>query len=333
MTGKDQSLVRPLVGAACIVIVAWGIRAASHVLLLILISLFLAYAAVPFPRWLMKRFKLGTSAALALTAILVVVIYVVFSSLLFTAGLRMMAKLPAYEAHFTVLYEQISSFLIARGAHLPTAPTEGYLSAGRVADVVIQNLTNVTELITNRLLVWVLSVLFLVQIVEQDESKRGPFASSLIDYGGEVERFIGIQAKTGAITALANFALLLVLGVDFPGLWCVLYFFLQFIPSLGFIIALVPPTLVALLIFGWKRALLVAGGLVFTQMLADYVILPMFMKKGLDFALLDIMLSLIVWGFLLGPWGGILAVPLTLVLRKYIQGFSKEAAPARATPV
>ena len=333
MTGKDESLLRPLVGAACIVIVAWGIRAASHVILLLLISLFLAYVQVPFPRWLIKRFKLGMTTALGLTVILVLVFYVVVSSLLFLTGLRIMAKLPTYELRFTAFYQQASSFLIARGAHLPSASAEEYLSAGRVTDFVIQNLTNVTQLLTDRLLVWLLTLLFLVQIVGQDESKRGPFASNLINYGADVEHFIGIQAKTGAITALANLVLLVLLGVDFPYLWCVLYFFLQFIPSLGFIIALVPPTLVALLMFGWTRALLVAGGLVFTQMLADYVILPMFMKKGLDFALLDIMLSLIVWGFLLGPWGGILAVPLTLVLRKYIQGFSKEAAPARATPV
>lgn len=333
MLGNDHPLMRALVAGACIVIVAWGIRAASHVLLILLISLFLAYVAVPFPRWLIKRFKLATPAALGFTVILVLAIYAVLSSLLFMAGLRMMARLPAYELHFTALYQQISSFLLAHGAHFPAAPAEGYLSAGRVADFFIKNVTNVADIVTDRMLVWVLSLLFLVQIVEMDESKRGRFASGLIHYGGDVERFIGIQAKTGAITALANLVLLLLLGVDFPVLWCVFYFFLQFIPSLGFIIALVPPTLVALVIFGWTRALLVAGGLVLTQMLADYVILPMFMKKGLHVALLDIMLSLIVWGFLLGPWGGILAVPLTLVLRKYIQESLKGTTPARASPV
>jgi predicted PurR-regulated permease PerM len=60
---------------------------------------------------------------------------------------------------------------------------------------------------------------------------------------------------------LANLLLLWVLGVDFPLLWCFLYFFLQFIPSIGFLIAMVPPALVALLMLDWKIALLVVSRL------------------------------------------------------------------------
>ena len=70
---------------------------------------------------------------------------------------------------------------------------------------------------------------------------------------------------------------------------------------------------------GWKRALLVAGGLILTQMVGDYVVRPMLMKKGLNISFLEIMLSLVIWSFLLGPPGAILAIPLTLALRKAIK--------------
>ena len=70
---------------------------------------------------------------------------------------------------------------------------------------------------------------------------------------------------------------------------------------------------------GWKRALLVAGCLILTEMLGDYVLKPMMMIKGLHVSMMEIMLSLIVWGFLLGPAGAILAIPLTLVLRRLIE--------------
>ena len=121
------------------------------------------------------------------------------------------------------------------------------------------------------------------------------------------------------VNALANLVLLVVLGVNFPVIWCFLYFFLHFIPNLGFLISLVPPSLMALLMLGWKRALLVTGGLILTEMLGDYVVKPMLMRKGLHVSLFEITLSLMVWGFLLGPAGAILAVPLTLALRRYIE--------------
>ena len=330
MTENNQSFMRPLVAAACIVIVAWGIRAASHVLLVLLISLFFAYMIVPLPRWLIRRFKVTTRAALALTLSLVPIFYVVISFLLYRTALRLAVKVPTYVVHFTALYQQITSFLNGYGMHYATVPPTGYLSSERVAEFAMNNLSNLVGLLSDRLLIWLLSLLFLVEIVEQDESKRGKFGGLLIHYGGDIQRFIGISAKTGALTAAANLVVLLVLGVDFPGLWCVLYFFLQFIPSVGYLIALVPPTLLELLIFGWKRAFIVGGALIMTQLLADYVLLPMFMKKGLHVSLLTIMLSLTVWGFLLGPWGGILAVPLTLALRKFIEGLSKQEAPIQA---
>lgn len=141
--------------------------------------------------------------------------------------------------------------------------------------------------LSDRLLVWLLSLLFLMEIAEHEESKRGPFAAVLAHYGGDVQGYIAIMAKTGAITALANFVLLLAVGVDFPILWCVLYFFLHFISNLGILLSIVPPALLALLMFGWKRALLVVVGFLITNAVADYVLQPRFMKKGLDISFLD----------------------------------------------
>jgi AI-2 transport protein TqsA len=326
----EERLPRLLVSAACIVIIAWGIKAASHILLIILISLFLAYVMVPFPRWLIKRHKVSKHVALGMTVALIAFLYLFFSSLLFGVGIHMMVRLPSYEEHFTALYQQVTTYLNSHGTHFASLPAAGFLSADRVAEIAIKVLPGAIGLLSDRLLSWLLCLLFLVEIVELEGSKRSPLAAVLIHYGDDVQRYIGIQAKTGAITMLANFTLLFALGVDFPIVWCFLYFFLQFIPSLGFIIALVPPTLLALLVLGWKRALLVAGGLLLTQLLSDYLLQPMFMKKGLHVSLFEVMMSLVIWGSLLGPWGGILAVPLTLALRKFIRESSKEGVPIQA---
>ena len=78
--------------------------------------------------------------------------------------------------------------------------------------------------------------------------------------------------------------------------------------------------------------MVVVIGLTVINSVVEYVLQPMFMKKGLDLSFLEVTLSLMVWGFILGPWGAVLAIPLTLSLRKFIDGFSKEEAvmPASA---
>jgi AI-2 transport protein TqsA len=76
----------------------------------------------------------------------------------------------------------------------------------------------------------------------------------------------------------------------------------------------------------------VAGGLILTQMVGDYVVKPMLMKKGLNVSFLEIMLSLVIWGFLLGPVGAIVAIPLTLALRRAIERPFTEGEGALAQP-
>ena len=198
-------------------------------------------------------------------------------------------------------------------------------SSDRIIEFARMILPTVIGLFSDRLLISLLSLIFLIEMADPEGAKTGPLARNLAYYGADVQAFITISAKTGAINALANFVILIALGVDFPVVWCFLYFFLHFIPNVGFLISLVPPTLMALLMLGWKRALLVLGGLILTEMLGDYVVKPMLMIKGLHVSLLQIMLSLMIWGFLLGPAGAVLAIPLTLALRKYIDSPLVEA--------
>jgi AI-2 transport protein TqsA len=108
------------------------------------------------------------------------------------------------------------------------------------------------------------------------------------------------------------------MGVDTPVVWSFLYFFLNFIPTLGYVIALVPPTFVTLLMYGWKRALVVACGLILTNLIVDNVVTPIFMNHAVDVSLLEITLSLVGWALLLGLTGAILAIPLTLSLKKFL---------------
>jgi hypothetical protein len=155
------------------------------------------------------------------------------------------------------------------------------------------------------LMVSILASCFLIMMTEQDTANRSFFVERVTSYGGELQRYVAITAQTSAIAASANLILLLAVGVDFPLLWCALYFFMSFIPNVGFIIAIIPPILLALVMLGWKTALFVTGGLVVVNLMQEYGLNPMLMKKGVDISFIEIILSLTVWSFLLGPAGAV----------------------------
>ena len=147
---------------------------------------------------------------------------------------------------------------------------------------------------------------------------RSALAERMSYYGSGAGNYVAVTARSAGINALMNLAFLIVMGVETPVVWSFLYFFLDFIPTLGFLIALVPPTFVTLLMFGWKSALLVAFGLILTNLIVDNVVTPIFMKQAVDVSFLEITLSLVGWTFLLGLMGAIVAVPLTMALKKFV---------------
>jgi AI-2 transport protein TqsA len=329
MKGSSPSpMLRLLQGAACTVVILWGVRAASPVLGPLLLGLLLAYAVVPFPKWLMQRFKLGKSAAIAMTAVAVAAFGLYLLLSLDLATLRIAAKIPIYEQHLASLYDQIAVFMNAHQIVIPALSVKEVLTPERLREISRVVLPEAGSIISNGLLLSLLAFLFVIEMAGEIGVKPSPLAETLAYYGSDARTYVTITAKTAGINVLINLVFLIVMGVDTPVVWCFLYFFLDFIPTLGFLIALVPPTFVTLLMFGWKRALIVAGGLVLTNVVVDNVITPIFMKKGVDVSFLEITLSLVCWAFLLGLMGAILAIPLTLGLRKFVAKNIREREPA-----
>jgi predicted PurR-regulated permease PerM len=328
---KDSSshpILRMLLGAACTVIILSGVKAASAVLGPLLLSLLIAYAVVPFPKWLMLRFKVHKSAAIALTAVAVVAFGLYLLLALDLATVRIAAKLPIYEEQLATLYQRIDVFLNAHNIVAPSLSVKSVFTPERLREISRAVLPEAGSIISNGLLIGVLAFLFIIEMAGEIGVQLGPLAERLAYYGSDACSYVNVTARTAGINALINLVFLIVMGVDTPVVWSFLYFFLDFIPTLGFVIALIPPTFVTLLMYGWKRAFLVAGGLILTNLIVDNVVTPIFMKHAVDISFLDITLSLVVWAFLLGLAGAILAIPLTLALRKFVAKTSSGPEPA-----
>ena len=125
----------------------------------------------------------------------------------------------------------------------------------------------------------------------------------------------------GAAAAVADTVLLVALGVPYAFLWGVVSFLFSFVPNIGFVLALIPPTVLAFLDGGLGPALAVVVGYVAINLAFDYVLQPRMMSTNLDISPVVVIVSILVWTFVIGAMGALLAVPLTIALR------------ARAAPV
>jgi predicted PurR-regulated permease PerM len=118
--------------------------------------------------------------------------------------------------------------------------------------------------------------------------------------------------------------LYLALGTDFALLWGLIFFIFSFIPNIGYVLSLIPPAIVTLLEFGWERALLLIVINLIINTLVDNVISPRYMGRGLGLSTLIVFLSLIVWGWVLGPLGALLSVPMTVMVKRlYLERYEE----------
>ena len=133
-----------------------------------------------------------------------------------------------------------------------------------------------------------------------------------------MRRYVSITAFTGLVGAIANLILLLVLGVDGAVLWAFLSFWLNFIPNVGIILSVIPPTLLALVEFGPGRAIVVVVGFLLVNAVVEQVLQPRLLGRELELSPLEILVSLLFWGWVLGPIGAVVAVPLTIAVKRLL---------------
>jgi AI-2 transport protein TqsA len=145
-------------------------------------------------------------------------------------------------------------------------------------------------------------------------AQGNPQVQQLTAVGQGVVRQFGLRAVVNLVTGAGVTVMLLVLGVDLALLWGILTFFLSFVPYIGLVLAVTPAVVLALAEFGLDRALLVIAGVVVINILAENVLSPMMMGRGLNISPTIVFLSFIFWAWLLGGPGAFLALPITLFL-------------------
>ncbi|HXO84141.1 MAG TPA: AI-2E family transporter [Gemmatimonadales bacterium] len=321
VTTDQPSGIQPvLVAGACFVIIVAGLKIAAPLVSVVLLGLLVAQTLSNLPMWLMKKgLKPGLSVALSILFVLVGGLLLVVMFSISTA--RLADNLPAYQTRLTALRDSLMAFLGGRGidvsqiaAFQPMDPNRALATAGRFLGGLASALG--TSVLIILIAAVVLYEITHVRVLRQRGEQPATLAARFDEVTGESRQYIALTGLAGLIQAVFNLVILYVAGVDAPITWAVLFFFLNFIPGVGFLFAVIPPALLALLESGWQSALIVVLGWWFVNLIGDNVIKPRFFVKGLDISFTNIVFSVVFWSFVLGPAGAILALPIALSLRR-----------------
>ena len=138
-----------------------------------------------------------------------------------------------------------------------------------------------------------------------------------------INQYMTLKTVLSLLTGVLVAALNTVLGVDYPVLWGLLAFFFNFVPSIGSIIAAVPAVLLALIQTDLTTTMLTAAGYLVINVSIGNFLEPRVMGRGLGLSTLVVFLSLVFWGWVLGPIGMLLSVPLTMIVKVTLENFEQ----------
>ena len=299
--------------AATFVVLA-GLRLAAPVVNPILFAIVFGLLFAPIYAWLQRRLPSGVALVIMLGGLLVL-----FSGLfvLLSASItRLTGRLGFYARRLDGQMGDLRSVLDSLG--LSGFDVGGAINTGALVGALGAVLSGIAGFLSSLFLVLMIMLFLLSEgsalmgRLRSAVASDNPQVARLTVIGQSVVLQFGLRGIVNLVTAIGIAVALFFLGVDFPLLWGVLIFFLSYIPYIGLVLGAAPAVLLALAEFGLGRALVVVAVVVVVNILAENVLSPTLMGRGLNLSPTVVFLSFIFWAWLLGGPGAFLALPITL---------------------
>ncbi|NIP16571.1 MAG: AI-2E family transporter [Pseudomonadales bacterium] len=319
-TAALGSTSKTLIILATLIVIAAGIKAAEALMVPFLLAAFIATIASTPVFWLERhRVPAGISIALVMLGIIVMITGV--GAVVAQSAGAFTDRLPFYQARLTELVQTAVAYVEMTGLNVSEETLLSYFDPGTALVMAGNTLRGLGGALSNGFLI-LLTVIFILaeassfprklQEVLADPDSDLPY---FVRFAENVNRYIGIKTTISVITGILVGLMLAVLGVDFPALWGLLAFLLNYVPTIGSLIAAIPAMLLALIQLGPLTAAVAGIGFFVINVLMGNVVEPRYMGRGLGLSTLVVFVSLVFWGWMLGPVGMLLSVPLTMTAK------------------
>lgn len=284
----------------------------------------------------LERRGLPAPAATAAVIAMAYLILVVMGVLLLIAVSQFVNLLPQYADRFAGLQDQLAAAVAELG--LDTSSVHALLqsiSPGKLLGVA--SAVSSAVLGAGTAFFFVLAyIIFMAAdagtfggLIRRFAASKAGMIDALTRFSKSVRKYLLVNTIFGAIVAVLDGIVLIALGLPAPLLWVILAFVTNYIPNIGFVIALIPPALLALLTGGWAAALAVIVAYCVINMVMQTFIQPKFVSDAVRLSLTLTFFSVVFWSIVLGPIGAVLAIPATLLVRALLLESDPDAFWAR----
>jgi len=307
--------------AALVVIIA-GMKVGADLLVPLLLAIFIAVVCTSPVQWL-NSWGLSMRASVCTTLLVLLAGLSLIGVLAVNSFGTFVATLPDIEAR---LYEHYWNFLNTMASHgLAINPDQlaEVFNMEEDESMVAKIIGEVGNMFMQASLIGLLVIFMLFETLNFREKisraleNPAPSLRRFAEFSLTLKRYLAVKTMISLATAVLVWLSCLLVGVDFPLLWGVLAFALNFIPNIGSALAAIPPVLLLLVApdGGVFEALLLASAYLVINVVLGNLIEPRVMGQALGLSTFVAFLSLVVWGWIFGPAGMLLSVVLTMTLK------------------
>ena len=286
-----------------------------------LIATFLALITVRPMLWLQQN-RVPTVLA-ALLIVLTMLAIITMTGIVVGRSLALFtAALPGYQEQLQGLIDRTVAFVAQYTEADQRIESLGDLiNPGFAMGLAATILNAVRDVLTNTLLIFFTMIFILLEASSFPTKITAAFGQSAAtlerprQFLDDLARYLGIKTVVSMVTGILIWLLTWWVGLDFPQLWGMLAFLLNYVPTIGSIIAAVPAVLLALVQLGLGEATVTAICFMSVNIAFGNFIEPRLMGYGVGISPLIIFVGLIFWGWVFGPVGMLLSVPLSMSLK------------------
>ncbi len=331
MTDQPQSryIATTLTIITIIITITW-LRHAQDIVVPFLVAVFIATIASSPVDWLASK-KIPRSLAVLLV-FLAFTVFLLMISLLLGLSLEQFAEqLPTYKAQLKEFFQSGINWFASYGINLSKSGLMKAVEPGQVMQFAQGLISSIGNLFGKAVIILFTALLMLIggknllKEVARMSGSRGTSVFQTLSKAVQTTReYMAIKALMSFLMALCIGIGLAFIGLEYAVLWGVLVFLLNFIPSIGFVIAAVLAILFSLIQLSTTKTIIIIVLYFGVNAIFDFFVQPKFVGAKMGMSMLTIFLSLIFWGWVLGPIGMILSVPLTMMFKYAISGDKEE---------
>ena len=308
-----------LISAAALVVVIAGMQAAASLLVPFLLAAFVSIICLPPMNWLLNH-RVPVGAAIALITLAILLVGGLVAAFVGASVADFSHNLPAYQSRLNAQTSSLVAWLAGLGLELDVGLLKQNFDPSAVLGLAGRLLTGLGNALANAFLIVLTAIFLLVEATALPHKwaamgSSAPSTEGFARFVASVNAYMAIKGWVSLATGALVAAWLAILGVDYPLLWGLIAFLFNFVPNIGSFIAAVPAVLLALVQLGPAMAVATGAGYVAVNIVMGNVVEPRFMGRGVGLSPLVVFISLVFWGWVLGPVGMLLSVPLTMVVK------------------